>query len=410
METNIDKNVLKILKYRIHFEQYHKVYNPTILHKNTKLILKAYKAYFREYPYDKIKYSGFWTFFKQMNSGTPKIFDLLEEPIKNALAKDVSESELMYFSNTILEENAVTDVMNIIHQWKQGDEIEVIPELYEIIEDAILEQTKEDKLKKADLSVDDFLALNSVETGLQWHLECLNRAMRPLRQGDHVLLAARIDSGKTSFLLDQVAYMASQLPEGKIVKYFGNEDSVKTLQARVLSLITEKSYEALGKDRELVRDTLSWVKSKIEFIEFHGRSTIDAEKELRKGDIGLVVFDLLDHVNLSKAVGNKVEDIEALYNWARAVAHKYAPVISCGQADVTAEGEMYLGMHQLHYSKTGKQGTADAIIMLGRSADESMDNLRGITVPKNKLRMQSSPSNAREEIQFNKITGRFLDI
>lgn len=410
METSIDKNVLKILKYRMHFEQYHKVYNPSILHKNTKLVLKAYDAYFKEYPYDKIKYSGFWTFFKQMNSSDPKIFDLLEDPIKNALSKDVSEAELIHFSNTILEENTITDVMNIIHQWKQGDEIKVVSELYKTIEDALLEQTKEDKLIKADLNVDDFLSLNNVETGLQWHLDCLNRAMRPLRQGDHILLAARIDSGKTSFLLDQVAYMARQLPEGKIIKYFGNEDSVKTLQARILSLITEKSYEELGQDRDLVKSTLDWVKSKIDFIEFHGRSTTDAEKELRKGDIGLVVFDLLDHVNLSKAVGNKVEDIEDLYNWSRAIAHRYAPVISCGQADVTAEGEMYLGMHQLHYSKTGKQGTADAIIMLGRSADESLDSLRGITVPKNKLRMQSSPNNTREEVQFNPITGRYTDV
>ena len=299
METNLDKNVLKILKYRIHYEQMNKVYNPTILHTDTKLVLKAYGAYFKEYPkFDKIKYSGFWTFFKQMNSGNTKIFNLLEEPIKNALSKDVSEAELMHFRNTILEENTVTDVMNAIHQWKQGDEIKVISELHGIIEDAILEQTKEDKLIKADLNVDDFLELNNVETGLQWHLECLNRAMRPLRKGKHIVFAARVDSGKTSFLLDQVVHMARQLPEGKIVKYFGNEDAVTELLARSLSLATEKSYEELGQDRELVKKTLAWVKSKIEFIEFHARSTLDAEKELRKGDIGLIVFDLLDHVTL----------------------------------------------------------------------------------------------------------------
>ena len=97
-----------------------------------------------------------------------------------------------------------------------------------------------------------------------------------------------------------------------------------------------------------------------------------------------------------------------IFNWARELAKKYAPVITVHQADGSAEGVKWIDMSKLYGSKTGVQGEADAIITIGRLPEEG--NKRYLYVPKNKLDGNNQAMrNGRFEIEIVPTLGRFKE-
>lgn len=62
----------------------------------------------------------------------------------------------------------------------------------------------------------EFLVSDSVlRRGLRWRLNCLNKALGSLRQGDYGALFARPETGKTTFLASECSYMLDQLPDNR---------------------------------------------------------------------------------------------------------------------------------------------------------------------------------------------------
>jgi len=55
-----------------------------------------------------------------------------------------------------------------------------------------------------------------VRSGLEWRLEELNLSLGPVNKGDLVLVAARPEVGKTTFLTSEISYMLSQT-EGDVL-------------------------------------------------------------------------------------------------------------------------------------------------------------------------------------------------
>ena len=65
-------------------------------------------------------------------------------------------------------------------------------------------------------------------------------------------------------------------------------------------------------------------------------------------------------------------------------------------------------MHALKDSKTGKQGAADLIIMIGKSADPTMPNDRFISTPKNKLSAGGN-NQIRQQVTIDMDRAKYLD-
>jgi len=65
-------------------------------------------------------------------------------------------------------------------------------------------------------------------------------------------------------------------------------------------------------------------------------------------------------------------------------------------------------MSMLKDSKTGKQGAVDFQVMIGRS-NLGGEEVRGIGIPKNKLRREGMQGDPRAEVIFNGNTSRFTD-
>ena len=224
--------------------------------------------------------------------------------------------------------------------------------------------------------------------GLNWRLPELNVALGPLRKGDFIIIAARPETGKTTFTASEASYMMTQLQSDEHVVWINNEEASNKVMMRVIqayhgittgALVAdaakyEKEFTSNGGDRFLVLDDDSGIKG------VNKISTLFAEFKP-----GLIIFDQLDKVH---GFANESRDdlrIGKLYEWARDIAKEYCPVIAISQVDGTGEGEKWIQMNQLRGSKTDKIGEADAIITIGKSNEPAMDLQRFIHVPKNKL-------------------------
>jgi replicative DNA helicase len=246
-------------------------------------------------------------------------------------------------------------------------------------------------VEKSDVFVSPSLSYLSkiVATGgLEWRLKELNVALGPLRKGDFIIVAARPESGKTTFVASEASYMMSQLKPDEHVIWINNEESSTKVMMRVIQAYNgvttgellsfptkfETEFTSNGGERFLVLDDDSGIKS------VNKISTLFAEFKP-----GLIIFDQLDKVH---GFSNESRDdlrIGKLYEWARDLAKEYCPVIAISQVDGTGEGEKWIQMNQLRGSKTDKIGEADAIITIGKSNEPAMDLQRFIHVPKNKL-------------------------
>lgn len=224
--------------------------------------------------------------------------------------------------------------------------------------------------------------------GLDWRLPELNISVGPLRKGDFVIVAARPETGKTTFVASEASYMLTQLKPDEHVIWINNEESSNKVMMRVIQAYLgttasdllantskyEKEFMDAGGHRFLILDDDSGIKTvgKIAtlFTEFKA---------------GLIIFDQLDKVHGFQQDNREDLRIGKLYEWARDIAKEYCPVIAISQVDGTGEGEKWIQMNQLRGSKTDKIGEADAIITIGKSNEAGMDYDRFLSVPKNKL-------------------------
>jgi replicative DNA helicase len=226
------------------------------------------------------------------------------------------------------------------------------------------------------------------EEGYHWRLKELNRSLGPLRTGDFIILAARPETGKTTFVASEIAHFATQVPTSRPILWINNEERSDKVMRRIIQAyfgITNKEmeadastydtrYQAEVGDRVRVVDNAAGM-----------NNVRQLDRLFQEHNPSMIVFDQLDKVD---GFGGEARDdlkLGKLYFWGRENAHKYGPVIAVSQVDGSGEGQKWINMSQLRGSKTDKAGEADAIITIGRSTDPHEEYNRYIHVPKNKL-------------------------
>jgi hypothetical protein len=89
-------------------------------------------------------------------------------------------------------------------------------------------------------------------------------------------------------------------------------------------------------------------------------------------------------------------------------------VICIHQADASAEGVKWLNQSQLYGSKTGVQGEADVLIMIGATHEPGDENRRYISICKNKLpggpRTEIALRRGKHEVMFDGDIARFTSL
>jgi len=391
---------------------------------NTRVILKDYGRYFEANPgADTIDPAAFGTYFALLH---PKLKPEQIEAYK-ARFRQIAQDPAPGVADGILER--LVAVRTASKLWAlledfEGGEGDLTKSLRSINDEHETFFARSHEHPKVRDKIEDIIEADENDAGLHWRLSCLNESMRPLRAGDFGILAARVDSGKTSFLASELTHFAPQLvdiypdePRGIVV--FNNEGPGARLKHRCYNA-------ALGKTtRELVAlkhaGTLydEYVRAlggreSITIYDVHDYSMHDLEDIVKDRKPAVVVIDMLDNVRADGSIingGTRTDQIlEWLYQRSRVWAVKYdCAVLATSQLNAEADGTIYPSMAMLANSRTGKAGAADFVLMLGRSHDPQLQNTRFISLPKNKKRRDGGAQDPRREVLFDGARSLFKD-
>ena len=268
-------------------------------------------------------------------------------------------------------------------------------------------KTQSVRLDKAlkDLEVDDMYSslFSKKIPGYSWRMNCLNTILGEIST-QFIIVAARPDGGKTTFFSQEAWWIAKQLPKDRIVLWFNNEEAISEVKKRVVqsalgvtrAWLEANRIEALRRFKRLLGGD-----DRIVFVDnAHDMKIID--KGIEKYNPGLIIIDQLFKVKDIAGGGDiDAEKFRIKCAYAREIAKHVAPVLASNQLDAQAEGIKYPSMDCLYGSKTGAQGEADAILLIGRSYAEP--DKRFIYTPKNKL----TGSNEKYEVILEKEIARY---
>jgi hypothetical protein len=195
--------------------------------------------------------------------------------------------------------------------------------------------------------------------------------------------------------ISEVTHMAEQTD--KPVLIFFNEEQGKDVIHRMYNAITGLTYLEIINNPKAAREV--WEEKFGDRIKFINDPTkvnkTSIEKFVAKHNPALIIIDNMDKVKGFSA-DRKDLLLHEIYKWGRDLAKTYCPVITVGQADATGKNSKVIDDSQMADSKTAKPSEMDFIIGIGREDKEGYENMRYITVSKNKLR---GDANTQEEMR-----------
>ena len=234
-----------------------------------------------------------------------------------------------------------------------------------------------------------------LSTGYEWRLMSLNRSLGLLRHGDFVIVAARVEVGKTTFLASEASFIASQLPKDRPLIWVNNEEKSDSVFFRVVQATLGKTTKEIMADHKTAMTDYTAAMGgdvkKILITDGNTNHVNALEAMFKEVNPGCIIFDVLDKVGGFNKEERDDLRLGRLYKWARELAREYGPVIAASQLSGSVEelkDPPFIGMESLRGSKTDKPGEADAIITIGKykaPATPEEELLRTINIPKNKL-------------------------
>ena len=419
----IDLTLLRILKHKKHYERIMPTLPTGALDKRTRIVLKDFGDFLKETGHPVIKMGAFKTYF--FSFAHPKLTDDQKDyysKMIDAAEKDCDEATTRLMANQMVELTFATDVANDAMDFERGEDIDIIGSVSERTDLAKAQIMLGDTSEMfVSTDIGDLLDEDSNDTGLKFSLDCLRNGIRPLRSGDFVLVCSRPDTGKTTFLASELVGIAATISEDKPVLWFNNEGEgnriVKRLYQAFLGCNTEELQQRL-QDGTLRDDFMRAGGGLVRIIDCHDWDTQMVEQVIEDVQPSLVIFDMIDNIEFKGSMrsghdARTDQVLEAQYQWARKLGVKYGhPVIATSQisADVEqqAETQCYPPMHALKDSKTGKQGAADLIIMIGKSSDPTMPYDRFISTPKNKL-SSGGNNQIRQQVTIDMERAKYLN-
>ena len=234
-----------------------------------------------------------------------------------------------------------------------------------------------------------------VSTGYEWRLMALNRSLGLLRTGNFVIVAARVEVGKTTFLASEASYIAPQLPKDRPIVWVNNEEESEAVFFRVVQAAIGKTTKELVEDKDkMMADYVAYMGGNAKKVIITKGDTNDVKTLtalFKDVNPGMIIFDTLDKISGFHKEEREDLRLGRIYKWGRECAREYGPVIAASQLNGnvdTMKDPPFIGMDALRGSKTDKPGEADAIITIGKyqapsTPEESL--LRTINIPKNKL-------------------------
>ena len=266
------------------------------------------------------------------------------------------------------------------------------------------------------------LAKETRHEGLQWRLNSLRKSIGPIIAGDFGVVAAYVETGKSSWLASEVAHFAHQVTEGDVL-WFNNEQTNDRVQKRIWCAALGVSEATLASDpnlyTQLYTQYMNGDINRVKVFDCYDMSVNDIRKKMDKYNPKLVVIDMIDH--LKGGGDDKNADwrrLQKLYYETRRLA-RVCPVLGASQCNSsvtwmdyetqTTKFQHYISMKQLAGSGQGKQEAMDFMITIGK--DEAYPKTRYLHVCKNKLPGDGNSQHRyiKSECVFDEQTARYTD-
>lgn len=282
----------------------------------------------------------------------------------------------------VKREKVGNQLASMLAAGRPPDEVSPLVERYqELLTDELVE--KEEARVLVGASVAELVAARNRHGGLirVFPRVLTERLDGGLLRGHHMVVFARPEVGKTTFLVNGIYGF---LQQGLRVLYVGNEDPIEDIVLRVVSRLADMTKhevidspeEADARARENGYDNLV-----LASLTPGTPKEIEALVIEHKPDVLLI--DQLR--NLMVGEDNFTRQLERAAQAVRAIGKKYnALVVSVTQAGDSASGKSILDMGDVDSSNTGIPAQADVMVGIGMSREDEMMNRRVLSLPKNK--------------------------
>lgn len=415
----LDTVLLQVVKSREQYEKVARYIQKDSIGKKTMAIVKDIGKYFESTEETEIDFPAFRSlFFNAYHIGLKDDDITYYNNVLTVMEKDAPEAVQKNLINALLEKQLATSVANDIDLYMSGEEIDIVHAIFseaQQTKDALQRTTSFVKATFEDSSIEEGL---SDDVGYDWCLPMLNKTYRKIQAGDATIIAARPGKGKTTFLCQQNLAMARTMPVGKTIVWFNNESRRQKIMSRQIQSAlgkTDKELHAMKNDGTLRPAYLEAMGTlgRVEIYDVHGKSNLYVEEILEtygEDGVGAIIFDMLDKLKFKLPQGMREDQrLEALYTWGRELGVKYiCPTFPSSQISVEGAGLLFPADHMLKDSKTGKQGACDNILMIGSSEDPMIEHVRGISMPKEKVK-RNGQEFLQGEVLFNSDIGRYIE-
>ena len=406
--------LVKFLLTRDNYNKYYKFIKALNLEQETKLLTSSIASYFEEYKEaEDISVDNLLLFINTKNpvAKQGEIFNAIIEKLSKTSINDTLIKENF---NSILEYYYGTELLYLITDSIEDKKSGFLDRASNILDD--FQEVKLKVLNKEDKFVSnnilELVKKKASQPGLSWRVNCLNLHVGDLKGKSLGHVFARVDTGKTSFVLSEAANWIKQLKEDEVIVHFNNEEDGEKLMQRFCQSLLEVTKEQLEQypvecDKEFKKrggDKFKLYDSAVIFIE-------DIESVLKEYNVRVVLVDQADklHFTGDKSVGD-VARLQAIYAKLRELAKKYGcDILTVGQASQSAENKKWLSTTDLDGSKTLKPGEFDYIIGIGRIQDaDSVDNgFRYIHLCKNKM---GTGQHAQQSVYIDTVKAVYYDV
>lgn len=336
----------------------------------------------------------------------------------------------------LVEADTAARVTDLLERYTEGQEIDLYASLRDSVENHEVQVDRKVKNPQVLDPIEDILAEEENDFGMHFRQSVLDRHIKPLKGGDFLVMAARPDKGKSSFIADAVTFMAPQVDklwpgENRSILWLNNEGPGRRIVSRtfqaaggwtVEEMVALNKLPASGefaeryktKLREAYAAALGGRPGVLRVFDIHGMWNHEVEELLRIHRPALVVFDMIDNIKFGGELangGSRTDQIlETMYQWARLLAVKYdCAAIATSQISADGDGLQFPTLPMLKDSKTGKQGAADVILTMGAVNDPMLATSRYFGCTKNKRGRTGVASSPDAEIIFDKDRSRFLE-
>lgn len=330
---------------------------------------------------------------------------------QNAMKQDIGPEISQKLLNDLVERSCAIKTMAassaIVSNQKTGGWAEATEEALQEYHELVAQANRPDQLQDCDMSFEEAMTFRATDSGIAWPLSILTKCIGGV-EPSLGLVIARPDTGKTSFILNCLAYFAAQLRGTKEqMLYCGNEEGIIGLKARMgVSLLgvttewAEQNPRDFGKQVEQRNGGC---------VRFHGgvKNTRDVETLVKRYNPVVTILDQLPKFFIP---GNKVEGpagVAQVYGWFRDKAKEHnTMMLGVAQAGATGHNKQWLTDMDINASKTDVPGELDFGIGIGMLHEQGMELQRFINIFKNK---QKYGRKGRDDVLFYAEKCRYKD-